>query len=340
MNVMGGGRRTAAAVAVRLSGAGRWRVLLPGLFAAALLSGCAHDVTHLSQDCSGPGGWCPETREVARNTWQYAQLAQNAYWEEALVSDRYLDLPYVVADDLKERFASVDDDYGFAYSLFDRFDDEGRLDEVIIVFRGTEGPKDWWHGTLLGRQGPRGLSIYRQVRAALDEAGYADVPISLAGHSLGGRIAEHVLKEVAREDGELPVTLSSYLFNPNASGTALERPGDWSGPVHVSVSEEGEIAGWVRALSMDDRWDGYAIDCQTSVNPIGKHFMRRLADCLTWIAAIGDDAARRSARRNELDAPPMELARGGHPQPQSQPQSQPVPPGGGAGTVGQAAPDR
>jgi len=277
--------------------------------AAPLLSACAHDITRLTQDCAGPGGWCPDTREVAKNTWEYAQLAQNSYWEEALASDEYLDLPYVLRPEVKERFASVDDKYGFAYSLFDRFDESGALQEVILVFRGTEGPKDWWHGTLLGRQGPRGVSIYRQVRAALDDAGYADIPISLAGHSLGGRIADHVVKVVDREDGALPATLSSYLFNPNASGHALERPADWAGPVHVSVSEEGEIAGWVRAITIDEEWDGYAIDCQTTLNPIAKHYMRRLADCLTWIAANNSEPARISAARNEIAGPPMERAR-------------------------------
>lgn len=273
-----------------------------------LAAGCSHDITRLDRNCDE--GWCPEARQVARGTWQYAQLSQNAYWQEAEESDDYRYLPYVLAPELKERFASVDDRYGYAYSLFDRFDEAGNLREVVLVYRGTEGPKDWWHGTLLGRQGPRGLATYRQVRAGLDDAGYRGVPVALAGHSLGGRIADHVLKKLAREDGALPATLSSYMFNPNAGGAFLSPPTDWqvdrAAPVHVSVAEAGEIAGWVRVLADDRQWDGYVVDCQTTFSPIAKHYMRRLADCLTWIAALDDAEARTSVERNEIAPPPIE----------------------------------
>lgn len=272
---------------------------------ALLIGGCAQSVTRLPQTCSDEGGWCPSARDVAGHVWPYAQLAQNAYWQATGDRDEYLDRLYVLPPDFTERFASADDRYGYAYSLFDRFDEAGQLKEVVLAYRGTEGPKDWWHGTLLGRQGPRGLATYRQVRAALDAAGYVDIPIVLAGHSLGGRTADHVLKRIVREDGTLPATLSSYLFNANAGGAALAEPGDWSGPVHVSVSEAGEIAGWTRLVADDTRWDGYVIDCQTTVNPIAKHYMRRLADCLTWVAAIDDGDAARSVTVNAIDLPPV-----------------------------------
>lgn len=270
-----------------------------------VIGGCAHSVTRLPQTCADDGGWCKSSREVARQVWPYAQLAQNAYWQAAGDRDEYLDRLYVLPSDFAERFASVDDRHGYAYSLFDRFDEAGRLKEVVLAYRGTEGPKDWWHGTLLGRQGPRGLATYRQVRAALDAAGYEDVPIVLAGHSLGGRTADHVLKRIVREDGALPATLSSYLFNANAGGAALSEPGDWSGPVHVSVAEAGEIAGWVRLAADDAQWDGFVIHCQTTVDPVAKHYMRRLADCLTWVAAIDDGEAARSVAINAIDLPPV-----------------------------------
>ncbi|GGD44934.1 hypothetical protein [Croceicoccus pelagius] len=265
------------------------------------LGGCSYTVTRLGQDCSGPGGYCPQTREVAGKTWRYAQLAQNVYWENGLTSTKPDDELYVLPEDLKERFASVDDKVGFAYSVFDRFEGD-HLKEVVLVYRGTEGPKDWYYGTLLGQQAPRGLSIYRQVRHGLDEAGYADIPVSLTGHSLGGRIADHVLKKVEREDGALPETLHSYLFNPNAGGWALEKGLDGK-TVHTSVSETADVAGWVRFAANDGRWDGYVIDCQSTIDPVASHFMRRLADCLTWIAALDSEAARKSVISNEIDPP-------------------------------------
>lgn len=278
---------------------------------ALSLGGCAHDVTRLRHDCvDAEGGWCAVARDVARHTWQYAQLAHDAYWQNAEGSDAYVDRLYLLPPGFFERHASVDDRYGYAYSVFDRLDAQGRLVEVVLAYRGTEGPKDWWHGTLLGRQGPRGLKTYRDVRSALDAAGYGAVPVTLAGHSLGGRIADHVLKRLRREDGALPATLSSYLFNPNAGGAALARPTDWQGPVHVAVSEAGEIAGLARRAASDAAWDGYVIDCQATLDPIAQHYQRRLADCLTWIAARDDGDAALSLRANDISAPP---ASGGPP---------------------------
>lgn len=272
---------------------------------ALLAGGCAHDVTQLRNDCmAAAGGWCDEARDVARHTWRYAQLAQDAYWQNAEDSDAWVDRLYLLPPGFVERHASIDDRYGYAYSLFDRFDPQGRLVEVVLAYRGTEGPKDWWHGTLLGRQGPRGLKTYRDVRAALDAAGYAEVPVTLAGHSLGGRIADHVVKRLRREDGALPRTLSSYLFNPNAGGAALAEPKNWERPVHVSVAEAGEIAGLARRFGQDAAWDGYVVDCQTTLDPIAQHYQRRLADCLTWIAARDDGDAALSMQANDIAAPP------------------------------------
>lgn len=289
-----------------------WRAAMPAiraLFVAGLatgLTGCAHDISRLSHDCPGKGGWCPEARRVAAAAWPYAQMAQNAYWQGAEESDGdYVDRLYVLPYDIRERFASVDDRYGYAYSIYDRIGADGRLAEVILAYRGTEGPKDWWHGTLLGRQGPRGLATYRQVREGLDRAGHGAVPVTLAGHSLGGRIADHVLERVEREDGALPPTLSSYLFNSNAGGDDLTLPRGQDRPFHTAISESGEIASMARAAALDGAWDGYVIDCQITIDPVRKHYMRRLADCLTWVAAIDSAEARLSVERNEILPPPV-----------------------------------
>ncbi|HEX2793126.1 MAG TPA: hypothetical protein VHN58_01730 [Croceicoccus sp.] len=183
---------------------------------------------------------------MAGASWQYAPLAQNSYWQSAEGSARTATRPIVLPPAIKERHASIDDRYAYAYSLFDRFDDAGRLREVILAYRRTSWPKDWWHGTPLGRQGPRGLVTYRQERAGLDTAGYGDVPVALAGHSLGGRIADHVLKRVERDEGGMPSTLSSYQFGRGRRRLGALAAGR-KGPVQVAISESGEIAGRVPA---------------------------------------------------------------------------------------------
>ena len=271
---------------------------------AALTGGCATNVTALSQDCEGPGGWCPNAVTVASNSWQYAQIAQNVYWERSFETDRYTDRLYVLPDTLKERFASANDDAGFAYSVFDRFDGD-KLVEVVLAFRGTEGPTDWLNGNLRGRQGPRGVVAYRLLRAGMDETGNADVPITVVGHSLGGRIAARVIKEIAEETGGTPPLLSSYMFN-TTSDHPLQRRGFDRDTVHVAISEKGEAADYLRRLS-NATWDGYEINCRPGLDPIGGHYMRYLADCLTWIAARSGKEAAESVRRNELSAPPAEV---------------------------------
>ncbi len=267
----------------------------------------------MSRSCGGaPGGWCPPTEQVAKASWEYAQLAQNAYWQTALESDKPRDEQYVLPRELKERYASADDERGYAYSVFDRFEPDPagqeRLAETVLVFRGTEGPKDWWYGNILGKQGKRGFTTYRQLRAGMDEVGYAEVPITLAGHSLGGRIADEVLERLAKEPDGIPAHLGAYLFNATAISPELrEGVGDAAAlPPRIAISEAGEIAGILRLADNGADWDGYAIDCQPGFSLIESHYMRGLADCLTWIAARDDPAAARSVERNEIGAPKAE----------------------------------
>lgn len=298
------------------------------LLAAPLLGACAHEVTRLTRDCpAAPGGWCAPAAQVAAASWEYAQLSQNAYWQGALESDSYRDRLYVLAPEVKERFASADDARGYAFSVFDRFgtDADGveRLREVVLVFRGTEGPKDWWYGNLLGKQGERGLMTFRQLRAGMDAAGYRDVPITLAGHSLGGRVADRVLSAIAREPAnpggsDQADRVALYNFNTISGGDMLregvgagENVGEAAGlPTRIAISESGEIAGLLRLVEVDPNWDGYVIDCRPGLDLVGGHYMRHLADCLTWIAARRDERAAASVHANEIAMPAAERDRG------------------------------
>lgn len=277
-----------------------WRIAL-AVAGAAILPGCATvDEEVLSQRSTGPcpsdpGGWCDFTREIAERVWPYAQMATNAY--EASADD--FELPPGIVT----RYKADNDGSGFAYQIFDRLEN-GRLAEVIVAFRGTEGFADWLHGNLLGRQNRKGLRVVETVFAQLDEAGYRNIPVTVTGHSLGGGIAHYVsLRQMPpRVDGAARAVAASYVFNNS--------PRYWRGPAQVpriAVVERGEVLTLLRGPANEATQRYLSINCQPGYSPIGDHNMRRLAECLTWIAAFDDPAAKAALRSNPgIGKPPSQ----------------------------------
>jgi hypothetical protein len=222
-----------------------------------------------------PSGWADQIRARATEAYPYAQMSNNAYAD----GERY---------DLGPAYSNPhnipNDDIGFAYSVFERREG-GRLAEVIIAFRGTEGVfgEDMGKGNLLKLQNPRGLVVYDRFRAETDQS----VPVNVTGHSLGGGIATHV--SVRRPN------VRSYIFNASPRFSA-------KGPIpknpRLSIVERGELLKIVRGPAREADQTYISINCTRGFNPIGQHGIRALADCLTRIAAWQDAGARDSLRRN------------------------------------------
>ncbi len=275
----------------------RFLKLIAVLAAAATLSACATDLTQARSPCvREPGGWCQFTREFADKTWDYAQLANDSYADK----EQFPALPGGI--DLVRN--SDNDSSGLAYSIFDR-KQNGRLVERIIAFRGSEFSfDDWFAGNIEGKQNARGLATYRKIREELDADGFKDVPISVTGHSLGGAIAAHVALVV---DG-----VTSYAFNQSPRFVIPAEP---AMSERMAVTERGEVLGGLREFYRDAPQDTLIINCRPRGAPWKDHSIRRLAQCLTWIAAYADPRAYASVVANHIPKPWVECGNHSDPHP-------------------------
>ena len=257
---------------------------------ALLAGGCTHVSPPLSlNSCADrPGGWCADASAVAKESWRYAVLAQNAY------ADRrdYQVLP----EGFALRHRADNDRYGFAYALFDRWEGE-RLAETVIAFRGGElgRPSDWLYGLLGTQQRRRGAQLFDAVRAQLDESGWPEVKLTLVGHSMGGAIAMQVSQD--RPGADAFVFNSSRGFRANPAAAPARR---------VAVIERGELLNALRGHKPVPGEAALQLDCHPRAGPFADHNIRRLANCLTWIAAYSDEEAQSLLLANAIDPPPAD----------------------------------
>lgn len=224
-----------------------------------------------------PSGAAREIRETAVDAYLYAQLAQNVYG-----NNEYELLPGVIPatpmlEDPKTGFA--------ARSYWVR--ESGKEPYVVIAFRGTNFTswRDWILGNFpFNTHYRQGLAYVRSLRDQLPEG----TPIVLTGHSLGGAIATFV----SLREKNAP----AYGFNASGRLTRGRRPvyND-----RVMVSQYGEVVAAFRRPFINAAGDYTTINCVEG-NPVERHTMRHLADCLTRIAAWEDEAARASLELNEL----------------------------------------
>ena len=119
------------------------------------------------------------------------------------------------------------------------------------------------------------------------------MPISVTGHSLSGGIATHVS---LRRDGA-----DAYVFN---TSPRFSRNGPVPPNRRLSIVEFGEALKVPRIFGPEPRQTYISLNCTPGFNFFKGHKIRRLAECLTRIAAWGDMEARESLRRNRIDFPP------------------------------------
>jgi hypothetical protein len=303
------------------------KLRLLSLVALAMgLSGCVvgaplPDITQARGPCTDQdGGWCGFTRDIAVKSWQYAQLASNAYCDDSDIFD--LPAGYIVTRRLPtqevcdlERAAAGGDEaakaklkpihkaesklktHGFNYAVYDKRNAAGVLERRIISYRGTDAKQlaDWFQGNLGNTQRDQGVELYKEERAKLDAEGHKGVPISVTGHSLGGAIATQVSLENEGVDAFVFNTSPRYqLLPPNNNQ-------------RIAVAERGDILEVLRARAMPTRQDLLILNCYPLQSRIASHSVRKLAECMTWIAGKADPAARASVAANRLTQPNGEV---------------------------------
>ncbi|WP_379546136.1 alpha/beta hydrolase family protein [Qipengyuania sp. DSG2-2] len=254
---------------------------------STLLGGClATNFNQARTPClDNTGGWCTFTTELAKDAWQYAQYAENAYDRD---EDRYFTLPSGVT----VRRPEVKYSSGMSYAIFERKDGEEFV-ETVIAFRGTEFShvNDWFYGNIGDTQRREALDLYDTVKRELVEQGWSDPRIIVTGHSLGGALA----MEVA-----IRRNVRAFVFNASPRFTRQEATGEAR---RVAIGERGEILRGLRRFRQMPIHDGMVINCNAGVRPANDHYMRALAECLTWIAAFEDEVAYASYELNDIKPP-------------------------------------
>jgi pimeloyl-ACP methyl ester carboxylesterase len=244
-----------------------------------LLSGCIHWRQDPLTGLDHVSGWSDQVRAAADEAYLYAQMSVNAYDDE----DRY---------DLGPAVRTIENapnnELGFAYSIFEHRRAGGL--EVVIAFRGTEfrTTEDWIDGNLFARQNPQGLALYDRIRARYDP----DVPITVTGHSLGGGIAIQVSLERPN--------VKAYVFN---TSPRFRLRGSSQPNRRLSIVEYGEFLKAARLFGREANQTYVSLNCSRGLNSIAQHSSRRLADCLTRIAAYQQPEARASLARNHIPPP-------------------------------------
>lgn len=258
-------------------------------FALHAITGCQSiEKVPITREMKPPSSWPDQHRQIALKSYLYAQMASNTYGQ---AGDEYGSngLEFVLPEAYtSEHFPN--NEIGFAYSIY-RKTESGKLIELIISFRGTEGLTnidDFVHGNLLARQNSLAIAKYKELRSQLNTTGQADVPITLTGHSLGGALAIHTAINVAEE-------VPYYVFNASPRINLIEQWENDRDPKKLtrhSVVETGEFLYTLRFPAIEANQTYTPMNCNDHFRPFSSHGIEKLATCLTMVAAMNDPNAK------------------------------------------------
>lgn len=262
------------------------------------LSGCVTypDISQSRSPCRlEAGGWCAFVRDAAVEAYPFAIASTNAYIGD---KDLYKDLGPTLTRLERLDIAPDAVDKGFGYQIFEQLgapDAAGKRERVarIMAFRGTDfdGFTDIFYGTLKNDQIDIAIKYFELEQARWPK----DVRWIVTGHSLGGALATEVSIQHPEVD--------AYMFNtsPFYRGDAM------SNDMRRTVfNERGEVLRRFAQYDATPAADAFELNCSPEISTISKHEIRRLSDCIAWIAAYGSEDATSFVRANAIAKPRVE----------------------------------
>lgn len=250
------------------------RLLL--LLAILVLQGCFSSKVALTGR-DHYSGWSDQARSLAVHSWKYAQLAQNVY------ADGYNFNVSPFFEEVKIFDGDALDLEGFYAVLYRSKTDQS----LVFVFRGTDALNDFKNGNnpINQAQNKLALQLAREIKRE-----HSVKSLIVVGHSLGGGIASHVS---LNESG-----VTQYSFN---GSPVFKKDGASITNTRYSIVEYGEVAKLLRVFGREPTQLYTSLDCTKKGNLIAQHSMKKLATCLTQIAATSSSEANDSLQLNNLE---------------------------------------
>ena len=212
----------------------------------------------------------------ANDTFVYALMSSNAYNDST---------QFIIPN--WKRVQRLESLLGLEADVYE-YQKEGKLERIVIAFRGTEASwSDWvygnlnwcFYGHLQGQYGDA-EDVYLKVS---NIPKYNKIPIAVTCHSLGGGLAIHL---------SLLKDIDAYVFNPSpricVNGDKLDKQNNNK---RVVISETGEILHGISNYSFNFQelsTDRGNIDLLEG-GSVKEHNMYDLARALTKLATIYDN---------------------------------------------------
>ena len=157
--------------------------------------------------------------DAAKKYWIYAAMSNNVY------GNKMVELP-IGWQSLNAKYG----DHGFYAETFIR-KEHGKIKDIVVAFRGTEGVVDWALGNLINLQQGDANEYVGEAIAKLGRFS----SVTLTGHSLGGALAQNVANNIG---------LSAIVFDSSPMD-GFEYPTGGGGK-NISISEQGEALALIR----------------------------------------------------------------------------------------------
>ena len=170
--------------------------------------------------------------------------------------------------------------------------DNGSIQEVVVVYKGTDGPslKDWKANLSIWFEPNQYAEAQEHMKNLLNRQELANVPINVAGHSLGGGIALNV--SLRQSTPERPIGV--FVFNTSPRG--------FYGPIDETIKserylldEKGEFLGGARPLwhSKLKKYDPLTynfLDFTSISKPVSEHSIYLFARAILLVGIGGGDS--------------------------------------------------